>query len=172
MPIERLGEYIAGIRAAADDHGVPVAVFGHAGDGHVHVNALPDTTAPRWREQLAGLFAAVTELLVRLGGTPSGEHGDGRLRAGLLERFYGPEVMALFLEVKRAYDPRSILNPGVILPAADWAPLADLKVGPDAAPIPDDIAARLREIERTAGWATPKLELARSSSPESQAPSP
>jgi len=172
VPIERLGEYIAGIRAAADDHGVPVAVFGHAGDGHVHVNALPDTTAPQWREQLAGLFAAVTELLVRLGGTPSGEHGDGRLRAGLLERFYGPEVMALFLEVKRAYDPRSILNPGVILPAADWAPLADLKVGPDAAPIPDDIAARLREIERTAGWATPKLELARSSSPESQAPSP
>src|SRR5881396_2436520 len=165
VPIERLGEYIAGIRAAADDHGVPVAVFGHAGDGHVHVNALPDTTAPQWREQLAGLFAAVTELLVRLGGTPSGEHGDGRLRAGLLERFYGPEVMALFLEVKRAYDPRSILNPGVILPAADWAPLADLKVGPDAAPIPDDIAARLREIERTAGWATPKLELARSSSP-------
>ena len=73
--------------------------------------------------------------------------------------------MALFREVKRAYDPRSILNPGVILPAADWAPLADLKVGPDAAPIPDDIAARLREIEQTAGWATPKLELARSSSP-------
>jgi len=165
VPIERLGAYIAGIRAAADGCGVPVALFGHAGDGHVHVNALPDTTAPGWRERLAGLFAAVTELLVGLGGTPSGEHGDGRLRAGLLQRFYGPEVMALFREVKRAYDPRSILNPGVILPAADWAPLADLKVGPDAAPIPDDIAARLREIEQTAGWATPKLELVRSSSP-------
>jgi len=67
--------------------------------------------------------------------------------------------------VKRAYDPRAILNPGVIIPSPDWAPLADLKVGPDAAPIPDDIAARLRELERTAGWATPKLQVARSPSP-------
>src|SRR5256884_4909892 len=94
------------------------------------------------------------------GGTPSGEHGVGRLRAGLLERFYGPEVAALFRELKQAYDPRCTLNPGVIIPSADWAPLADLKVGPEAAPIPDDIAARLREVERTAGWATPKLDLA------------
>src|SRR2546430_7906915 len=44
--------------------------------------------------------------------------------------------------------PGSTLNPGVIIPSADWAPLADLKVGPGAAPIPDDIAARLREIDR------------------------
>src|SRR5207249_7354638 len=110
--------------------------------------------------------------LLELGGTPSGEHGDGRLRAGLVQRFFGPDVVALFGALKRRYDPRSILNPGVILPAADWQPLAELKVGAAAAPIPDDIAARLRDIERTAGWATPKLELARSSSPESQAPSP
>jgi len=79
----------------------------------------------------------------------------------LLERFYGPELLARFRDVKRAYDPRGVLNPGVILPAADWAPLAELKVGPDVAPIPDDIAARLRELERTAAWGTPKLELAR-----------
>ena len=46
------------------------------------------------------------------------------------------------------------------LALADWAPLADLKVGPEAAPIPDDIAARLREVERNAGWAIPKLDLA------------
>jgi hypothetical protein len=72
-------------------------------------------------------------------------------------------VMSLFRALKHAYDPRSILNPGVILPAADWAPLADLKVGDDAAPIPDDIARRLREIESTAGWAAPKVELARAS---------
>jgi hypothetical protein len=69
-------------------------------------------------------------------------------------------VAALFRELKQAYDPRCTLNPGVIIPSADWAPLADLKVGPEAAPIPDDIAARLREVERTAGWATPKLDLA------------
>ena len=148
---------------------IPVAIFGHAGDGHVHVNALPDLTVSGWRDALTALYGDAAELLLRLGGTPSGEHGVGRLRAGLLERFYGPEVAALFRELKQAYDPRCTLNPGVIIPSADWAPLADLKVGPEAAPIPDDIAARLREVERTAGWATPKLDLA---TPSPQAPNP
>src|SRR5882762_1785577 len=160
VPLERLADYITGIRAAAEGRGVPVAIFGHAGDGHVHVNALPDLTVGGWRDALAALYAEAAELLLRLGGTPSGEHGVGRLRAGLLERVYGPEVTALFRELKRGYDPRCMLNPGVIIPSADWTPLADLKDGPEATPIPDDIARRLRELERNAGWATPKLELA------------
>jgi FAD/FMN-containing dehydrogenase len=171
VPLERLGEYVAEVRAAAERRDVPVAIFGHAGDGHVHVNALPDTTHGAWLEALAALFADVTDLLVRLGGVPAGEHGAGRLRAGVLERFYGAEVMAQFRTVKRAYDPLSILNPGVIIPAADWAPLAALKVGEDAAAIPDDIAARLRDIERNAAWGTPKAALA-TLSPEPRAPSP
>ncbi len=161
VPLERLGDYVAGLREAAARHRIAVAIFGHAGDGHVHVNALPDTTAPRWTEALRGLYDDVTTLLVRLGGTPSGEHGDGRLRAGVLERFFGPDLIALFRDLKHRYDPRSILNPGVILPAADWQPLTDLKVGAAAATIPDDIAARLRDVERSGGWAVPKPELAR-----------
>jgi FAD/FMN-containing dehydrogenase len=161
VPIARLGAYIAGVRAAADTRDIPVAIFGHAGDGHVHVNALPDVTRPGWRETVQELYDEVAMLVMRLGGTPSGEHGDGRLRAGLNERVFGPDVVAQFRDLKAAYDPLGILNPGVILPAADWAPLANLKVGREAAPIPDDIAARLREVERSASWATPKLDLAR-----------
>jgi len=170
VPLERLGEYVAGIRAAADRHGVPVAMFGHAGDGHVHVNALPDTTHPRWPDALAALFEEATGLLLRLGGTPSGEHGLGRLRAGLVERVYGPEVLGLFRDLKRAYDARAILNPDVIIPSPAWRPLADLKVGPDAARIPDDIAQRLRDTERNAAWGVPKLDLARD--PDTQPPTP
>lgn len=161
VPLERLGDYIAGLRSAADRHDLPVAIFGHAGDGHVHVNALPDVTRPGWTQSLTNLFNDVVDVLIRLHGVPAGEHGAGRLRAGVLEQFYGPVVMAMFEQVKRSYDPLSILNPGVIIPAADWAPLAALKVGEDAAVIPDDIAARLRDMERNAGWATPKPELAR-----------
>ena len=160
VPIARLGEYVAGVRAAADRVGIPVVLFGHAGDGHVHVNTLPDVTRAGWEDGVGTLYEAIADLQVRLGGTPSGEHGDGRLRAGLLERVYGAEVVAEFRRVKRAYDPLEILNPGVILPAADWAPLADVKVGAGAAPIPDDIAGRLRELERTAAWSTPKTTLA------------
>ena len=172
VPLERLGDYIAGIRAAAEQRRVPVAIFGHAGDGHVHVNALPDTTTAGLRDALTALFEDAAGLLARLGGTPSGEHGLGRLRAGLVERFYGPEIGAMFRTLKRAYDPGSILNPDVIIPSADWAPLADLKVGPDAAPLPDDIAARLREVERTAGWGVPKLELAQPPNPLAPSPEP
>ncbi len=161
VPLESLGEYLTAVRAAAERVHVPVAIFGHAGDGHVHVNALPDITRRGWRGALEALFEEVTALVLRLGGTPSGEHGLGRLRAGLVERCYGSDVVTLFRDLKRAYDARSILNPGVILPAVDWAPLADLKVGPDAAAIPDDIAAGLRAIERSAGWAAAKLELVR-----------
>jgi hypothetical protein len=69
--------------------------------------------------------------------------------------------MQLFRNVKRGYDPLSILNPGVIIPATDWSPVAALKVGDDAAAIPEDIAIRLREVERNAAWATAKLELTR-----------
>jgi FAD/FMN-containing dehydrogenase len=161
VPLEHLGRYVAGLRQAAERANVPVAIFGHAGDGHVHVNALPDTTKPGWREALARWFEDVTALLLRLGGVPSGEHGVGRLRAGVLERFYGPEVMDLFRAVKRAYDPLTILNPGVIIPATGWSPLAALKIGDEAAAIPDDIASRLRDVERNAAWATSKLQLAR-----------
>jgi FAD/FMN-containing dehydrogenase len=160
VPLDNLGAYVAGLRAASGRHGVPLAIFGHAGDGHVHVNALPDLTLPGWREALEALFRDVTDLLVQLGGVPAGEHGAGRLRAGVLERFYGTDGMQLFRDVKRAYDPLSILNPGVIIPAADWRPLAALKVGDRAIAIPDDIATRLRDVERNADWATPKTALA------------
>ncbi|HWZ27195.1 MAG TPA: FAD-binding oxidoreductase [Gemmatimonadales bacterium] len=160
VPVERLGTYVAGVRASAERLGLEITIFGHAGDGHVHVNALPDLTTPDWRERLATLYADVTDLLVRLGGTASGEHGDGRLRAGVLSRLFGPDLMRLFVDVKDAYDPTGNLNPGVIIPAPDWSPLENLKVGPDAASIPSGIAARLRRIERDAGWGTSKSSLA------------
>ena len=161
VPVEQLGAYVTALRTAAGSQDVPVAIFGHAGDGHVHVNALPDVTRPGWEGSVRALFDEVTNAQHRLGGTPSGEHGVGRLRAGVLQRFLGDEVLGLFARLRRAYDPRSIFNPGVILPSADWSPLAHLKVGDNAAPIPDDIAHRLRDIERNAGWATPKVELSR-----------
>ncbi len=160
VPAEQLGAYVAAIRAAATAREIPVAIFGHAGDGHVHVNTLPDVTRAGWEAGVLDLFDEVTEAQRSLGGVPSGEHGIGRLRAGVLERFLGTEVMRLFARLQRAYDPHAIFNPGVILPSADWSPLAHLKVGDGAAPIPDDIAHRLREIERDAGWAVAKSSLA------------
>ncbi len=158
VPVAALGRYVAGIRAAAADAGIPVIAFGHAGDGHLHVNALVDTTARGFERRLTALLDAATRLLLELGGTPSGEHGDGRLRAGLLHRIYGPAVTALFADVKRAFDPAGIFNPGVIV--SDGTPaLAHLKVGPGAEPIPDRVAAGLRARERAGAWGLSPLTL-------------
>jgi hypothetical protein len=164
VPLPRLGEYIHAIRRAAAAHGITVVIFGHAGDGNVHVNAIPELGRADWPQRIRSLYTDVNAAAIRLGGTVSGEHGDGRLRAPLLEALYGPELVDLFLRVKAAFDPDGIFNPGVKLAAAG-PPIADLKLGPGAAPIPDDIALALRDIERTGGYARSRLEIASASVP-------
>jgi hypothetical protein len=138
---------------------IAAVIFGHAGDGHVHVNLLPEIARPGWETAVASILEEVTDALVRLGGTPSGEHGDGRLRAGLLERVYGAEVVDLFRRVKHAFDPLGIFNPGIILPSGEPA-IGRLKTGTTAVPIPDDVARALREIERSGGYGRCRMELA------------
>ncbi len=159
VPLERMGEYVTGVRQLAEAAALPIVMFGHAGDGHIHVNLLPELARSGWQDRVAALLDDVTRLVIRLGGTPSGEHGDGRLRAHTLEQVYGAEVVELFQEVKRAFDPLGIFNPGVILPSAQ-PPISRLKVGPDAAVIPNDIQKGLREIELRGGDARNRLELA------------
>jgi len=159
VPPERLGKYVAAVRRSAGERGVEVVIFGHAGDGNVHVNSMAELSQPGWEARLRGVYGDAVEAIISLGGVPSGEHGDGRLRAGVLERVYGAEVMALFRRVKGAFDPAGIFNPGIKLGPPDY-PIRRLKVGPDAVPIPADIAEGLREIEKTGSYARDRLELA------------
>jgi FAD/FMN-containing dehydrogenase len=159
VPINRMGEYIGSVRRMAAELELPVVLFGHAGDGHIHVNLLPELARPRWQDRVAALLEDVTQLVRRLGGTLSGEHGDGRLRANALEQVYGTEIIELFREIKLAFDPSGIFNPGIILPSGEPA-ISRLKVGPEAATIPEDIQRRLREIELTGGYGRLRLELA------------
>jgi FAD/FMN-containing dehydrogenase len=158
VPVASLGRYVAGIERAAAAAAIPVVMFGHAGDGHLHVNAVVDTSEPDLEPRLARLFDEVSALVLDLGGTPAGEHGDGRLRTPLLERLYGPAITGLFAEVKRAFDPAGIFNPGVIVPDGA-AGTAGFKVGTSAPAIPADVAAALRNRERGARWDQPPLSL-------------
>ncbi len=159
VPLERMGEYIRIVRRVTSARDIPAVIFGHAGDGHVHVNLLPKIGQAGWEQGVAGVLEEVSDAVVRLGGTLSGEHGDGRLRAALLQRVYGDEIVGLFRQLKETFDPLGILAPGIILPSGEPA-ISRLKVGREAAPIPDDIARALREIERGAGYARCRLELA------------
>ncbi len=159
VPLEAMSRYIAAVRRAGERHQVQLVIFGHAGSGNLHVNLLPDVAEKNWKERVIAIFEEVTGAVLELGGTPSGEHGDGRLRTHLLERVYGAEVMALFRLVKNAFDPAGILNPGVELPSPGFLPFDNLKVGEDAASLPPRIEAGLRDIERTAGYALSRLDL-------------
>jgi FAD/FMN-containing dehydrogenase len=159
VPVEKMGEYIRLVRKAALSRAVAIVMFGHAGDGHIHVNLLPDLGRPGWEAVIADLMDEVTNAVIDLGGTLSGEHGDGRLRAHALERVYGPEIVELFQRVKDSFDPLGILNPGVILPGSD-PPISRLKVGAGATVIPADIQRSLREIEVKAEYGRCRLELA------------
>lgn len=151
VPVEHLPGYLDAIDAACRRVGVDAVMFGHAGDGHVHVNLLPDLSTADWQERVARILDAVTDAVVALGGTPSGEHGVGRLRAPLVEQVLGAEAMDAFRAIRAAFDPDGLWHQGVILPDGH-APLDRLKVGPDAAPLPDGVDELLRTIEEQRRW--------------------
>lgn len=129
VPVERLPDYVRLLRATLARHGLPAVIFGHAGDGNLHVNPLVDIAKPGWRAEAEAIVYEVAEGVARLGGTMAGEHGDGRLRAPLLETIWGAELVACFRAVKEAFDPLGILNPGVILPLPGQRPLDAIKYG-------------------------------------------
>lgn len=158
VPVAALADYLDTVDAAAGRAGIDAVMFGHAGDGHVHVNLLPNLNQPDWEERVRAVFGAVSDAVLRLGGTPSGEHGTGRLRAGLLLECYGPEVMACFQAIKHAFDPSGAFNPGVIL--GDGSdPLSHLKVGAAATTIPRETEAYLAAVESSASWASSRWNL-------------
>jgi FAD/FMN-containing dehydrogenase len=159
VPLGRMAEYIGAVRQAAAERGIAVVMFGHAGDGHIHVNLLPDVGQDQWEARIASLWDEVTDTIIRLGGTASGEHGDGRLRSASLARVYGTEIVELFRRVKHSFDPLGIFNPGIILPSGE-PPISRLKVGANAVPLPPDLERSLREIERAGGYGRCRLELA------------
>jgi FAD/FMN-containing dehydrogenase len=160
VPIPRTGDYIRAVRQAALDRGLAIVMFGHAGDGHIHVNLLPEVGEAGWEAKVASLLDEITGTIIRLGGTPSGEHGDGRLRTQAVVKVYGPEIVELFRRVKQSFDPLGIFNPGVILPSGEALPISRLKVGSSAVQLPSDIERGLREIERGGGYGRSRLELA------------
>jgi glycolate oxidase len=115
VPVPSLPTLVHGIRAIAAARDTHIVVVAHAGDGNTHpIIAYPaGDAAAEARARLA--FGEVMDLALSLGGTITGEHGVGRLKAPWLGAQLGPEVMALTRRIKDALDPVGILNPGVVL---------------------------------------------------------
>jgi FAD/FMN-containing dehydrogenase len=159
VPPERLAEYVRGARAALDRQGIRGVIFGHAGDAHVHVNPLVDLRLPDWRGRVEALLEEVTALAARLGGTVSGEHGDGRLRAPLLGRLWSEATLARFAAVKRAFDPEGLLNPGAKIASAGARAVERVKYDPALERLPAASREVLARVERERAYARPRLDL-------------
>lgn len=134
VPVSALGRYLEELDRILADARFDAVVFGHAGDGNIHVNPLVDVASPDWRPRVRQALEAVAELVADLGGTLAGEHGDGRLRAPFLERIWGKRLARAFRDVKEALDPAGTLNPGVVIPLPGQDPLEGLTPRPRSHP--------------------------------------
>jgi FAD/FMN-containing dehydrogenase/Fe-S oxidoreductase len=130
VPPEELGAYLRAFEQLMDRHGVEGMVYGHFGDGCVHVRVdLPLDDDPG---SLRDFATDAARLVTAHGGSLSGEHGDGRARSELLELMYPPEAIAAMGRFKALFDPAGELNPGIIV---DPAPLDAQLRRPRALPI-------------------------------------
>lgn len=115
VPRHRLGELVETVERLADEQRIDALCYGHAGDGNLHVNFLWDDPDQKVRVDRATV--RLFERTVEMGGTLSGEHGIGLLKAPFLALEQSEEQIRLQRRLKAAFDPRGLLNPGKIFPS-------------------------------------------------------
>jgi FAD/FMN-containing dehydrogenase/Fe-S oxidoreductase len=124
---EHLRDYIAELLALIARHGTKAGVYAHASVGCLHVRPVIDLKTSEGVRRFEAIAEEVAALVLKYGGSLSGEHGDGLARSPFQERVYGPVLYQTFQELKRTFDPAGILNPGKIVDAPPLA--ANLRYG-------------------------------------------
>ena len=112
---ERLGEYISGLEEIARRYGIAMSFFGHAGDGLLHMRPYLDLSDPADVEKMRSVANEVFSLAWSLGGSISGEHAEGLVRAAFVRRQYGDEYYEILCKIKKIFDPDGLMNPGKII---------------------------------------------------------
>ena len=112
VPRSRVPELVAKIEEIGKRHNVFVANFGHAGDGNIHVNFVVDREDPDEVARARQCVSETFKLSVELGGTISGEHGIGYVKAPYMDYAVDPETLEVMKGIKKLFDPNGILNPG------------------------------------------------------------
>jgi FAD/FMN-containing dehydrogenase len=113
VPISHLAEFLKKAASIYADAGLVAAAWGHAGDGIVRMQPMLDLGQTGDRQKLFRVADSIYEAVIGMGGSVSGAAGDGRVRAPYLEKMYGKDLYHLMKQVKKIFDPFSILNPGV-----------------------------------------------------------
>jgi glycolate oxidase len=117
VPRSRIPDIIQALKAMGDELGLPVATYGHAGDGNLHANILYE--GPHQRPLVDEAIRRMLELTVSMGGTITGEHGVGHAKREYLSLEQPPAVIDLQRRLKNFFDPSGLLNPEKIFPAPD-----------------------------------------------------
>ena len=115
VPPDRLGAYLGDLRALFARFGVHGAAYGHFGEGCLHIRIDFDLNTERGRATFREVIEEATRLVAAHGGSPSGEHGDGRARSAVLPLVYDDDTLKAFREFKGAWDPEGRMNPGVLV---------------------------------------------------------
>ena len=115
VPPERLGSYLTELRSLLDEHRLQAISYGHYGEGCIHLRIGFGLDETGGAERYEHFMSDAADLVVRHGGSLSGEHGDGRSRGPLLERQYSPRLREAFAAFRTAWDPTGVLNPTIIV---------------------------------------------------------
>ena len=120
VPLAQIPAFMPSLEQLSIKYDVLIPCYGHAGDGNLHATVVkkPETPLDEWQEKLPAILIDMYKEVARVGGTISGEHGVGSKRASFLPLVMDPPLIALQRQIKQAFDPNNVLNPGKIFPPA------------------------------------------------------
>ena len=125
----QIGDYLREFQALVDRYGYTTSLYGHFGDGCIHARITFDTRTREGVQQWRRFSEEIAALVLKYGGSLSGEHGDGQAKAEFLPLMFGPELMDAFKRFKAAWDPDNRMNPGKLI--APYRMDENLRFGPD-----------------------------------------
>ena len=133
---QKLGEYVRRFDDIVKAHGTTAGYYGHASVGCLHIRPLVNLKSGEGLDNMVSIASDISDLVLEYGGSLSGEHGDGIVRGVWTEKMFGTKIYQAFQEVKRAFDPNGIMNPGKIIDCPSMT--ENLRFVPDhRAPSPD-----------------------------------
>ncbi len=113
VPVEKFQQYLSNVYDLFAKYNLTAAIWGHAGNANIHMQPFLDLSQIGDRQKVFKVIDDYYNMVISLGGSTSGEHSDGRLRAPYLSKLYGEALYTVFQKTKLIFDPHGILNPGV-----------------------------------------------------------
>lgn len=115
VPISKIKEYIEKLSVIGDKYGTQITGVGHLGDGNLHLGAMHPYENGQFPDFIEEFEKEVLELTLELGGTVSAEHGIGKVHTGILPIQFSDTELQIMRNIKKAFDPNGIMNPGTLI---------------------------------------------------------